>query len=332
MRVLQYLEETPSPERRVSQEAIAELLAISPRTIYNWRRQTPRAIGRPRHSNEAHRLALWKVGRELRKQGYPGWRAVKAGLQGQVPDRLIQEYVSKFKFKRRRRLTLEREAKRKHTEVLKPNVIWSLDSAHMSRGVEAQVVRDRCSRKVVELVTGPPARGASVLELLKRLKDERGTLPLVLSTDNGAAFVSDEVKVYLEQEQVIHLRSLPRTPQHNSSVEIAIRELREASENRLERLEAAKNRLNQHRLRACLGYKAADSIDDGQSGRYNQEREAFFRNCCMRIAEAVQGSTTSRERRMREREAIHASLEHWGWIKQWRGGRPILTTRPERDS
>lgn len=76
MRVVEFIEN--DPEADLSKEQIAKLLGVTVRTIYNWRydqsrRLEPKKIGRPSYSLTLRRQASWRVGRELRKQGYPGW-------------------------------------------------------------------------------------------------------------------------------------------------------------------------------------------------------------------------------------------------------------------
>lgn len=327
MRVSEYLESTPNPDQGFTQEKVAELLGVSPRTIYNWRKsakQNQKKIGRPKHDQHAHRKALWCVGRELRRQGYPGWRTVKKGLKETVPDRLIQEYVSKFKLRRRRRIENKKKQDRKSIEVIRPNVIWSMDSAHFGSGKEAQIIKDRAARKLLVVRLGNYLCQTDVLHGLEAIKRERG-LPLVLATDNGSIFVNDLITKYLEREKVIHLRSLPRTPEHNSSVEVAIRELKDLIGDDPNKLSEAQQRINGSRLRKTLGYQTADKFDEINSWEYNKVRGAFYRKCCVRIKETVQHAKDSREARMLEREAIHALLEEMGWIKRWRGDQSITT-------
>jgi putative transposase len=334
MRIVEVLENSPNSEQAITQDTIAKLLDVSPRTIYNWRKfsqQGPRKIGRPQHGEAIRRKAFWLVGRELRKQGYPGWRAIKAGLEQSIPDRLIQEYVRRFKLKRRRRVLKTKTKDRMHVQVMRPNVVWSMDSAHWPRRTEAQVIKDRATRKLLAVTFGPPVRQNDVLQLLQKMKLERG-LPLVLATDNGSAFVNKAVSEYLRQEKVVHLRSLPRTPEHNSSVEVGIRELREQVGENPNMLVEACARLNESRLRASLGYITANKFDEQNSWQYNKVRDQFFRYCSSRITKEVQDAKNPREARMREREAIHASLQEMGWIKRWRGDQSIPTIRSEKVS
>ena len=51
--------------------------------------------------------------------------------------------------------------------------------------------------------------------LLEWLRLLRGSLPLVLVTDNGSVYASKDVRLYLDAHQVVHLFNRPHTPQHN---------------------------------------------------------------------------------------------------------------------
>jgi len=91
--------------------------------------------------------------------------------------------------------------------------MWSIDATHLGRdptgaSVEAEVVRDVASGRTLAVAVGPPAKAASVVALLERLRGERGDLPLVLAHDNGGAYRSELVASYLEARQVVKLLQL----------------------------------------------------------------------------------------------------------------------------
>jgi transposase InsO family protein len=69
------------------------------------------------------------------------------------------------------------------------DVMWSMDGTHLARlaeggKVEAQVVRETATPRILAIEVGPPADGDDVLRILERAARERGGLPLVLVTDN----------------------------------------------------------------------------------------------------------------------------------------------------
>ena len=49
-------------------------------------------------------------------------------------------------------------------------------------------------------------------------------------SDNGPENENTEVTAWLEQNQVIHLKNLPHTPQHNASCERSHRDLKAGGE------------------------------------------------------------------------------------------------------
>ena len=160
---------------------------------------------------------------------------------------------------------------------------------------------------------------------------------------SAPTLICEEVRSYLQRHKVVHLRSLPRTPQHNGAGERGIRELKEQltlgvgprppNISMLEnQLTQAADLLNKNRRRQSLAFLTAAEFDEKNEARYNKVRENFYRDCSMRIEHAVLEATTARARKMATREAIYASLEKMGWIKQWRGGLQNPATRPEKIS
>jgi transposase InsO family protein len=326
--------------RRVKLAAVARSLDVDIRTLRNWKQQAreakpKRKLGRPASSLSVRQAALWCVGRELRKQGYPGWRAVAFALKGRVPTRLVQSYVSQFKQKRKERKARRLAKNRIRVEVLARDVIWGQDGTHVGRcnahAVESQVIRDRGSGSFVGVGTGRMADHQTVIELLKKSALARGGLPWVLARDNGSMYAHEAVSRYLEEQKVIVLRSLPRTPQHNGATERAIRELKEAAELgkgvRIHdprevalSVERMALRLNANRIRPSKGFKTADELDDTLPAGTICDRDLFYQQCRKTMERAVQGAHTQREARMAEREAVWLTLEKFGMIKRRRGG------------
>jgi len=166
----------------------------------------------------------------------------------------------------------------------------------------------------------------------------RGGLPLVLGSDNGSENVNCDVAELLERERVIHLKNLPRTPQHNARAEHAIGELRielglrandvlEPNEARA-RLEEARTHLDECRLRACLGYRSAQAMDGDLPLAYNRvSRESFYADARRRMESAVQGARSGRGRRLAEREAVLSTMEEYGRLIRTRGDRGSRATK-----
>lgn len=311
---------------------------MTKRTLRNWKAKAQKDCnlrsGRPRYTSFDHRRAMILVARELKRQGYPGSSAVAIELKGKVQLRLIRKYVSEIKERRRLRRLAEIRLNQVRVEVKTLNAIWSQDGTHLGRknrkSIESQVIKDRGSKKIIGVLTGPTATGSEIVHGLELLKKERG-LPLVWMTDNGAAYCNKEVKEYMEREKIVHVRSLPRTPQHNGSAEVMMRELKtdcllgkkivlncEAEAHASVVSSAIK--INKNRRRMSLAFKSSDEIDDEMrmSGK-KLDRALFYKEYCEEMKTLV-NVQEMREKRVREREIVMCLLEKHEMIIRKRGG------------
>ena len=319
-------------------KTLSESLGVSPRTLNNWSKLTgPTKEGRPRYSAEQRKTALFRVARELKRSGLAGEAALAKELPD-VPLRLVREYLAAIKKRRRKRALEKATTKRKSVEVLASNVIWCQDGTHLGRtsddtALEAQVIKDRGSVLLLDAEVGAAADALEIIDQLEAMNKKRG-LPLVWSTDNGAAYVSEEVLKYLEHEKVIHLRSLPRTPQHNGAIERAMREIKDASglgkgcklsgkESTNECLQRAVHKINNNVCRISKENKCAAVLDSVLPSAYNLvNRNYFYAECKKAMCEARLGTMNKRDGRMAERNAIYSVLEKNGLVKCLTGGKP----------
>jgi hypothetical protein len=184
-------------------------------------------------------------------------------------------------------------------------------------------------RKWLATPTGPSPTGADVINILDKLKEARG-LPLAIGTDNGSPFVSTDAEAYLRSEKVIHLRSLPRTPQHNGAAEVGIGEIKRCAQlcSAATLTVAAAHAhvvnaamlLNKNRLRASKGFKTAAELDEEMIVGYHQvDRDVFYNECCERLSEVRKKGLRPRAERMAEREVIYGMLEKYKLIRRYRG-------------
>lgn len=319
---------------------VALRLQVTTRTLRSWKvkfkKDCQMRSGRPRYTAQDHRKAMIMVCRELHRQGYPGSTAIAKKLNGEVQLRLIRLYVKLFKERKRHHKDLLIKEQRTTVKVHKKNAIWTEDGTHLGRienkAVEAQIIKDRASLKTLCAFTGSAANGVHVVSALKKIKKQRG-LPLVWMTDNGPAYCNKIVSSFLQREKVVHLRSLPRTPQHNGAIEVFMKEVKEASmlgkKVPLESAEAAHKelvkiiqRLNDNRLRASLEFKSASEIDDKiDTFLSNVSRDVFYNEYCMYLSELQKRQQSWRAERMQEREMVMCLLEKYELIKRTRGGR-----------
>jgi transposase InsO family protein len=324
---------------RTRQKEFARAVDVTARTVRGWRGRLKPGdfpkLGRPAQDERAHRNAFWRVGREYLRQERCGWRPIDTRLGDAVPTRLVQTYVRVFKHCERRHERRRIQSGRTRVEVLAKNALWVQDSAQVGRQadgtkIETQLIKDRGPIVTVGISTGGPTRARDSVGLLAALKQERG-LPLVLGTDNGAPFTAQEVETYLEREQVIHLKSLAYTPEHNGAAEALVGETRRGSQlspaTQIE-IEAAHARvvrtnlrLNKNRIRMSKGLKTGAELDETLPVGYHQvDRAQFYQECKMRMEEAKLRVQGQRARRMAEREAILSTLERFGLVKRYQGG------------
>lgn len=299
---------------------VAKMLEVSERTLSNWQQKYKevklKKIGRPK---EIKQLATYvKVGRAWKKQGCPGWRPIKADLGGQVSTRQIQAIIARLKLLQRVKHRKNIEKSRQSISVRSKNIFWSQDGAQY-KGKKYQVIKDRGSQKIIKVKKIRRSNSYAVIKAIEECKKKRG-LPLVLGTDNGSDYISKQLERYMEANKIIHLRSLPRTPQHNGAVECAIRELKEAATANRISLESAGKILNKNRLRASFLFKTSDEMDEELVSSYAEEvRERFYASCKERLSAECAGIKNGRSRRLQERKVILKMLEQFDLIKINRG-------------
>lgn len=305
--------------RRLDLHSIAIATGVSERTIRNWCKQALKDVpkmGRPSpYSEEDLEKSKKLVFKEMKRLGSPGWRPVAASLKGIVSVRLVQRFVGEYKRVNKKKFT------RKRMDVKGKNVIWTMDGAITKDGPKAenQVIKDRGSRHWVGLKTCPKASSAQdVIETLNYSIEQNG-YPLVLSTDNGAAYTSKEVCAHLRKLKIIHLKSLPRTPQHNGAVEVGIKELREIMAHKEVKLKDAMKVANARPRK--YGNKWMDSQSVFKNGvmLYNKtERELFYKTCTKQLSALANQPLNLKKKRLKERELVFAELAKRGLVSEWK--------------
>ena len=336
---------------RRDREAVARAHGVNERTIRNWMKaavKRPKRAGRPGYSRAQRFQGYVAVARQRKQQGKTaGWRPIQEALGAEVPTRLVQEALSRFKARDRKRHRKHLQEVSDRVEVLVKNGIWSQDGMHVGRcegeRVKAQSMKDRGTFEHLVQLVGPPANAQDVIVLLKTAKEKKGTLPLVWQTDNESIYVDDDVEEYLREERVVHLLSRVHHPTDNGSSENGIRELK--SESKLGRgcvlecvVEAAlrlgstSNKLNRYRLRGSKGYQTAKTLAENMPTWYDViDRDRFYEEACKAMEDAVQDQD-ARSTRKRKRDAVYETMEKYGLIRRTRGGRPRRGAEQERIS
>lgn len=325
--------------KSLPQKKLAISLGVSTRTLRYWKKKALEGrspqIGRPTYTAEQRRNALILVSKELKRQGNAGSPAIYSVLKGKVQRRLVNEYVSLIKARHRKTKSDFIKRHRTSIQVLSKNVIWSQDGTHIGRiegkAIEAQVIKDRATLNTVGIQVGVTAKEKEVLNQLQEMKKTR-PLPLIWMTDNGSAYIGEELKEFLRNEQVVHLKSAPRVPQHNAAAERAMCELKRASllgkkvvlesiNEGFERLTKAAETINTFRPRMSKGYKTAKELEVELKSFHDKiDRETFY-NVCMKELDSIDERYEKRCAVMMKREAVFTMLSELELIKINRGVR-----------
>jgi hypothetical protein len=294
-----------------------------------------------RKARRAVKEALREHGRQL------SWRALKKLL----PDftiALLRTLLRRFK----RCLTTWaaqrakeiRAATRVSTHVEMRGVLSSLDSTHLGEDEHgnacwAMNLREVANSETTALALSGPATGEGYVQLLERARSEHGSLPLVLSLDNGGPERGELLEGYCRTHQVLLLHSEPYTPQHNTWVERGHLEvkryldivgeqgtlawmLRLAWERLLAR---ARHFLNAVLPRPRLGGKTSLEARQRHVAEYDPAlRARFYAAACAAKDRALQelpdGTVALRARRKAERRAIWKVLEDFNLVRRTRDG------------
>lgn len=313
---------------RGSQKLTAAALKVSTRTLRAWKQSPEREpLKRGRKKALVSLSVARAVIREWERQGCPGSRPVSKALP-EISLRVVREIVAQLKRRKRRRHRKIRAANRTSVVVHHAGILSAMDGATLDRERDFLVIRDRGSLKTsARPCRDKNLRSTDTINLLQELKTKR-RLPLVIATDNGSPLCSGEVAEFVRRNQVIHLRSLPRVPQHNGSAENAVREFKEVVSLGIEP-EAACEMLNHARSRKKLGWQTALEFERTNFNQITDvDRARFYESACKAIDEAMLGKKSACEKRKAEREAIFQTLERFSLITRTKGPL-VLPPKPE---
>lgn len=304
---------------------VAKQLEVSTRTLRNWKQnylaeEWP-CVGRPK-LDTVRRLKVAKEVSEIWMiQGCPGWRPIKA-QRPELPTRLIQKYVANLKLRKRRSLWSYKRSNALKTDVLYRDVVWTQDATYLPNKKYAEVIKDRASLVIKDFHLTSSLKKEEAVNLL-----EGRSLPLVYMSDNGSAYSSREMSVLLKKERVIHLKSLPRVPQHNGAAEVAVKELKKLYKCHVENgiapqmaVQLSKETMNKHRLYAKHRYRSAEGVEKEIPLNNKEElRDIIYAEYEKEMLKIKSGTTNKRKARVMERKMIYALLEKHGLIKITRG-------------
>ncbi|MBL8696386.1 MAG: transposase [Planctomycetes bacterium] len=273
----------------------------------------------------------------LERQGWTAGRhTLAAVLPRSISDREIREHVGKPKKARSAQRRRERAARRVIVSARHPGALWSMNTTQVERtgrgDLCAEVVRDIASAGIPAVALGWDGSARAKVEALDAAAREAGGYPLVLFTDNGSAYISEYFQNALVARKILHVRSLPRIPQHNPWVERAHRELKELApyelcdplaclfEQRSQQYEAARRRLNTLRVRTSRGGLTAEQLDKtADRATLETLRSELYAAGCEAAARVVLSDGSRFALRKAQREALLATLETFALITRTRG-------------
>jgi transposase InsO family protein len=213
-------------------------LGVNERTLRLWR-ETLRAdqplplLGRPllqplTIQQQAVTSVLDSVGPGI---GVPTLRPHFPDLTRAALDDLVKSYRRQWRADNLRTL-----------HVLKwqrPGTVWAIDFAEVCRRIDGRfrfllAVRDLASGQ--QLLWQPvDAPTAAIVRAELALLFAMHGAPWILKTDNGSAFIADNLRWYLHRSGVYQLFSPPRTPAYNGSIEASIGSLKNRTQQHCER-------------------------------------------------------------------------------------------------
>jgi transposase InsO family protein len=288
-----------------SQKLIAGTLKVTTRTLRSWRKQSQFKVKKVRGRKKIEVSFKEKliVTREWKRQGYPGVRPIKKALP-EVRLRVTRELIGELKMRRKKRKEKIKITMRKSVKVHKACVVMAMDGATVrKRGDDYIVHRDRGSLSVNVKKCEGNLTSKDTLGVLKDLED-KNRLPLVFCTDNGSPFCSDDVEDFLNKKYIVHLKNLPKTPQHNGSCENAVRDFKELFEYEGD-LKNTTQKLNYNRKRKTLNWQTSHEFE--QQNIYlctEEKRKDFYLKTKQRLENASIGINSAYKKRKIERDEI----------------------------
>ena len=327
-------------------DEIARALRLAPRTVRHWKRQWQdqrlRVLPRGRAPTRSTRHERSAVLDFLRQTGPAVPLEV---LRAQFPQMRCAE-LKRLLRRYRRECHRQRAARPRRLYWFCPGSVWATDFVEHLGGLGWVLsVRDLASRQQLLWRPVPSPNAAVVITSLEELFREHGP-PLVLKSDNGAAYIAAETSEFLGRHEVLPLFSPPRRPQYNGGCErggsilkgytyqVAVREGRPGICLPAD-LEQARQLANT--FSRPWGHRGP-SPDDVWRARLRlsrEQREAFqaelarTRSAACQLLEYAPDQPLSRtEAARRDRRAAQAALEALGYLTLVARRDPLLLQPP----
>jgi transposase InsO family protein len=313
------------------------------------RGKIPKPPGRPRHPQEERDRVRGLVAAQRKLQGHetglgPILEALRKGDRTISPY-LVAEALRDLKRAGRSEAQKAIEEVRVSHEIQARDAVWGEDTTHLGRledgsKVEAEVIKDVGTLETVGLSVGDVPCATDVRALMARTALERSGWPLVWMGDLGSINRDLDFVADLARQRVVHVLSRVHTPTDNGATEHQHRELKDESglgkgvrlsahDEARARLEAARERLDGHRLRRTKGWRTAREL--GRTlPRADRlvDRAAFYAAACAAMEEAARGLTDLRAWLAARRQALFATLVSFGLATRHVGPRPRVRPGP----
>jgi len=298
----------------------AKLLKVSPRTVRNWKQKQGQNKSPGRKKIGITFLEKIQITRQWRRQGFCGARPIIKAL----PDlrlRAVREVVAELKKRQKKRRNQRIKTNRQSIKINKIGIVQSIDGLLNHDGHDCILGKDRGSQRIKVQKCEQNFNANETIKFLSNLKDEK-SLPLVLCSDNGSQICNKEVGDFLNTNYIIHLKNLPRVPQHNGACEIAVREFKDVFVENFD-IEKTEKILNENRLRASLNYRTCDEFEKTQNHEISLKmRIEFFNKTTENIKMATSGISNAKIKRKVERSTILKTLEDFDLITITKGHHP----------
>lgn len=209
------------PEHGARRYELAQALGVSARTLRRWEsgRLKPSALGRrAKRGTAAERDAALVLMAQARRRSPVAF----APLFPELARRELYEVRARLEDA----ATVLDRVPITRTTWTRAGALWAMDHSDAGAAIDGArrhllVVRDLASGFVLLALPCEAQDGATVRAALTHLFAEHGA-PLVLKSDNGAAFVAAESEALLDRHGVLHLRSPAYTPSYNGACEAGI--------------------------------------------------------------------------------------------------------------
>ena len=220
--------------RHTDEATLADQVGRSPRTMRRWARSwnemrmavQPRGRPPDRPGRERRSEILAYIVKQGPAIGLPT-------LRQRFPDVAKGELIeTQWRF---RRVWKKRRSLLRHVlQWEKPGTVWAMDHGHSPLPLDGQygsflAIRDLAAQYQLAAMPVPDQTARMTLAVLNGFVKVYGA-PLVIKSDNGSGFRSEEMKAWAREHDILMLYSPGRTPEYNGAIEAGIGNLKVRAE------------------------------------------------------------------------------------------------------